>query len=68
MTCLCSALFARATMNRRQRHLEAAEAHYIEAQNAWLKGDQTRAHPFYAGCLYKIGVCCLDQGKVEAAM
>lgn len=63
-----SALFSLATLNRRQRELEAAEAHYIEAQNAWLKGDQTRIHPFYAACLYKIGACCLDQGKVEGAM
>ena len=55
-------------MNRRQREFEAAEAHYIEAQNAWLKCDQTGVHPFYAACLYKIGACCLDQGKVEAAM
>ncbi|OKL60409.1 hypothetical protein UA08_04008 [Talaromyces atroroseus] len=52
----------------RQRDFETAEAHYIEAQNAWLKGDQMRAHPFYAACLSKTGACCLDQGKVEAAI
>lgn len=63
-----SALFGLATMNRCQREFEAVEAHYIEAQNAWLKGDQTRVHSFYAACLYKVGACCLDQGKVEAAM
>lgn len=34
----------------------------------WLKGDQTRLHPFNAGCIYKTGVVCLDQGKVEAAV
>jgi hypothetical protein len=63
-----SALFGLATWHRRQQEPEAAEAYYTEAQNAWLKVDQTRAHAFYAGCLYKIGACCLDQGKVEAAM
>lgn len=40
----------------------------MEAQNLWMKGDQTRLNPFYAGCLYKTGVVCLDQGKVEAAV
>lgn len=40
----------------------------MEAQNMWFKGDQTRFHPFNAGCIYKTGVVCLDQGKVEAAM
>lgn len=34
----------------------------------WFKGDQTRFHPFNAGCIYKTGVVCLDQGKVEAAV
>lgn len=63
-----SSFFTLATLNRRQRMFEAAEAQYTEAQNAWLKGDQARIHPFYAACLYKIGACCLDQGKVEGAM
>lgn len=27
-----------------------------------------RMHPFYAACIYKTGVMCLEQGKVEAAM
>ncbi|KAM0511973.1 hypothetical protein ACHAPE_009329 [Trichoderma viride] len=34
----------------------------------WFKGDQIRLHPFNAGCIYKTGVVCLDQGKVEAAI
>jgi hypothetical protein len=55
-------------MNRRLHHFEVAEANFMVAQNIWIQGDQTRAHPFYAACLYKIGACCLDQGKVEAAM
>lgn len=40
----------------------------MEAQNLWMRGDQTRLHPFHAACIYKTGVVCLDQGKVEAAM
>jgi hypothetical protein len=55
-------------LERRQQNFESAEAHFIEAQNSWLKGDQTRLHPFNGGCMYKIGACSLDQGKVEAAM
>ncbi|KAF2967528.1 hypothetical protein GQX73_g6031 [Xylaria multiplex] len=65
---LAYGLFAQASMNRRLHLFEVAEANFIEAQNIWIKGDQTRAHPFYAACLYKIGACCLDQGKVEAAI
>ncbi len=57
-----------ATLERRQHKFESAEAQFIEAQNSWLKGDQARLHPFNGGCMYKIGACCLDQGKVEAAM
>lgn len=34
----------------------------------WTKGDQTRLHPFNGTCLYKTGLVCLDQGKVEAAV
>lgn len=40
----------------------------MEAQNTWLRSDQTRLHPFNASILYKLGACCLDQGKVEASM
>lgn len=53
---------------KRQNDFDLAERHYVEAQNAWLRGDQTRLHPFNAGCMYNIGVSCLLQGKVEAAM
>jgi hypothetical protein len=55
-------------IDRREGLLEAAEAHFIDAQNIWLQGDNTRHHPFNGGCMYKIGVCCLDQGKTEAAV
>ena len=34
----------------------------------WFKGDQTRLHPFNAGCIYKTNVICLNQGKVKAAV
>lgn len=40
----------------------------MKAQNMWTKGDQTRLHPFNGTCLYKTGLVCLDQGKVEAAV
>ncbi|KAH8161060.1 hypothetical protein CIB48_g7180 [Xylaria polymorpha] len=60
--------FAQPSMNRRLHYFEVSEANFMEAQNIWIKGDQTRAHPFYAACLYKIGAYCLDQGKVEAAI
>ncbi|KAK6507665.1 hypothetical protein TWF481_006087 [Arthrobotrys musiformis] len=60
--------FALGVLERRERNSEVAEAHFIEAQNLWLKGDQTRLHPFNGGCMYKMGVCCLEQGKVEAAI
>jgi hypothetical protein len=63
-----SAYFVLGLLERRRNRPEAAEASFIEAQNLWLKGDQTRLHPFNAGCLYKTGVVCLDQGKVEAAV
>jgi hypothetical protein len=56
------------TLDRRRCRFESAEAHFIKAQNTWLAGDQTRIHPFNAAIVYKIGTCCLDQGKVEASM
>jgi hypothetical protein len=63
-----SAYFVQGTLERRRNRPEAAEANFMEAQNMWFKGDQTRFHPFNAGCIYKMGVVCLDQGKVEIAM
>ncbi|KAL5330147.1 hypothetical protein ACEPPN_003672 [Leptodophora sp. 'Broadleaf-Isolate-01'] len=56
------------TIERREGNSELAEASFIEAHNLWLKSDQTRLHPFNASCIYKTGVACLDQGKVEAAV
>lgn len=47
---------------------EAAEAHFMEAQNLWLKGDQLRTDPFNAACVYRLGCVALEQGKVEAAV
>lgn len=63
-----STYFVQGILDRRRNRPEAAEASFMEAQNMWFKGDQTRLHPFNAGCIYKTGVVCLDQGKVEAAM
>ncbi|KEZ45512.1 hypothetical protein SAPIO_CDS1836 [Scedosporium apiospermum] len=48
--------------------LVLAEAHFMEAQNIWLKGDNSRHHPFNGGCMHGIGICCLEQGKIEAAI
>lgn len=56
------------SLDRREKKFESAEANFIEAQNVWLKGGQIRLHPFNSGCMYKIGACCLDHGKVGAAM
>ncbi|KAL6695359.1 pfs domain-containing protein [Trichoderma pleuroticola] len=60
--------FVQGILERCRNRPEAAEANFMEAQNMWFKGDQTRFHPFNAGCIYKTGVVCLDQGKVEAAI
>ncbi|UKZ68842.1 uncharacterized protein TrAtP1_009862 [Trichoderma atroviride] len=60
--------FVQGILERRRNRPESAEASFMEAQNMWFKGDQTRSHPFNAGCIYKTGVVCLDQGKVEAAI
>ncbi len=26
---------------------------------------KVRLHPFHTGCMYKTGVACLDQGKID---
>ncbi|KAI0412494.1 hypothetical protein F5X98DRAFT_367241 [Xylaria grammica] len=65
---LAFAYFVFGVLERRRKRSEAAEANFMEAQNMWFKGDQTRLHPFNAGCIYKTGVVCLEQGKVEAAI
>ncbi|KAL7929497.1 P-loop containing nucleoside triphosphate hydrolase protein [Trichoderma chlorosporum] len=65
---LAYAYFVQGTLDRRRNKPETAEANFMEAQNMWCKGDQTRFHPFNGGCIYKTGVVCLDQGKVEAAI
>ncbi|KAI7781720.1 hypothetical protein LA080_014486 [Diaporthe eres] len=57
-----------AKIDQREGNLESAEARFIEAQNVWLQGDHTRLHPFNGGCMYHIGVTCLEQGKTEAAV
>lgn len=68
LTSNLSGYFVQGVLHKCQRELEAAERYFIEAQNAWLKGDQGRNHPFNGGCMFNMGVSCLGQGKVEAAM
>ncbi|KAI0542140.1 NB-ARC and TPR domain protein [Xylaria digitata] len=60
--------FALGSIDRYDGMLEAAEVHFLEAQNLWLKGDQLRTDPFNAACMYRLGCTALDQGKVEAAV
>lgn len=50
------------------RNYDRAEAHFMEAQNMWLKGAQMRSGPFYGACSYRLGCVALDQGQVEAAV
>jgi hypothetical protein len=56
------------TIDRQYNKLESAEAHFMEAQNLWGKGDQLRTDPFNAACMYRMGCIALDQGKLEAAV
>ncbi|KAI1123554.1 hypothetical protein F5Y10DRAFT_285934 [Nemania abortiva] len=44
-----------------------AESKYRAAQNAWMTGDQTRIHNFYAACLFKLGCVAMDQGDFAEA-
>lgn len=64
----CSMQFCAGLLERRRCKFEVAEQCFIESQNTWLTGEQTRAHPHNAAVLYKLGACCLDQGKLEASM
>ncbi|QKX54573.1 uncharacterized protein TRUGW13939_01660 [Talaromyces rugulosus] len=65
---LSYAYFIGGLLERRQHNFQSAEAYFKKAQGLWLKGDLKRLHPFNGGCMYKIGACCLDQGKVAAAI
>ncbi|KAH8703633.1 pfs domain-containing protein [Talaromyces proteolyticus] len=65
---LAFAYFVLGKLERRQRNFQTAEEHFLKAHNSWVEGDRKRAHPFVGGCMYKIGACCLDQGKVQAAI
>ncbi|KAH6621474.1 Tetratricopeptide-like helical [Chaetomium sp. MPI-SDFR-AT-0129] len=60
--------FVQAVLHKRQQEHEVAERYFIEARRAWLKGDQGRNHPFNGGCMFNMGVSCLGQGKIEAAI
>ncbi|KAK0102761.1 hypothetical protein ONS95_006358 [Cadophora gregata] len=65
---LAYAHFCFGVLYRTQHKYDSAEARFIEAQNAWLEGGQSRKHPFNAGILYNIGACCLDLGKTGASI
>ncbi|KAF2259245.1 NB-ARC and TPR domain protein [Lojkania enalia] len=60
--------FGLGTVERRDMNFESAEAHFMEAQNLWLKGNQMRSDPFNAACMYRLGCTSLDQGHIEAAV
>lgn len=60
--------FGLGTVDRRERKYAAAETHFMEAQNLWLKGDQMRSDPFNGACMYRLGCTALDRGELEAAM
>jgi hypothetical protein len=60
--------FALGTLDRHDHDLESAEAHFMEAQNLWMKGDQLRTDPFNAACMYRMGCTALDQGKLAAGV
>jgi hypothetical protein len=60
--------FTLGTIDRHDRDYDAAEAHFMEAQNLGLKGDQLRSDPFNAACMFRMGCTALDQGKIEAAV
>ncbi|KAK8013187.1 NB-ARC and TPR domain protein [Apiospora marii] len=60
--------FVQGVMTWQQNDFAAAEELFIKTQNTWLKaGEKGRLHPFNGGCMYRIGMCCLKQGKIQAA-
>ncbi|KAJ4161669.1 uncharacterized protein LMH87_007695 [Akanthomyces muscarius] len=65
---LAYAYFVHGTIQQKTDRLEAASASFVEAQKLWMGGDQTRLHPFPAGCIYKTGVVYLALGKIEVAI
>lgn len=67
LTMFCSTYFAQGTLEQRQEDYESAEKSFRKAGSSWIKDDKN-LHPFYGGCMYKIGLCCLKQGKTEEAM
>ncbi|RSL84309.1 hypothetical protein CEP51_004011 [Fusarium floridanum] len=51
-----------------ENNLCTAEDHFMQAQNLWLSRDTARTSYFNGACMYRMGCCALDQGKVEAAI
>ncbi len=60
--------FALGTVDRVERKYEPAEAHFMEALNLWVNGNQMRSDPFNGACMYRLGCIALDRGQLEAAM
>jgi len=60
--------FGLGTVDRREGRYDAAEEHFMTAQNLWQKGQRVPDHPFNAACMYRLGCVALDGGKVQAAM
>ncbi|KAF5000627.1 hypothetical protein FDECE_11164 [Fusarium decemcellulare] len=50
------------------KNFSAAESYFMQAQNLWLSRDTARTSYFNGACMYRMGCCTLDQGKVEAAI
>ena len=51
-----------------KKNFSSAEARFMEAQTMWISGDKSRTSYFNGACMYRMGCCALEQGKVEAAM
>ncbi len=60
--------YALGNVDRSDGEYDAAESHFMEAQNLWLKGDQMRSDPFNGSCMYRLGCVALNKGSVEAAV
>ncbi len=60
--------FALATLERRERNFEVAEALCMDAQNKWLTNRDMRTDPFNGSIMYKLGCISLGQGRLEAAV
>ncbi|KAK0610364.1 hypothetical protein B0T17DRAFT_499972 [Bombardia bombarda] len=60
--------FGLGTVERYEGNWDAAEAHFIEAQNLWLQRSRILSDPFNGACLYRLGCTALDKGQPEDAV